>query len=89
MRITVTLDDDLYRILKSQSRKLMLPFKQVINDCLRKQLLGGPSSKGAAKPFGVKPIRSGFRPGIDPMHLNRLLDELDIEDFIRESRADR
>ena len=36
----------------------------------------------AKPPFRVKPNRSGFAEGVDPLHLNRLLDELAIDDFL-------
>ena len=37
----------------------------------------------AAKPkFRVKPNKSGFVEGVDPLHLNRLLDDLSIEDYL-------
>ena len=37
---------------------------------------------GAKPPFRVKPNHSGFTKEIDPLHLNRLLDELETEDFL-------
>ena len=41
------------------------------------------SSKADAKPpFRVKPNNSGFVEGVDHLHLNRLIDELAVEDFI-------
>lgn len=33
-------------------------------------------------PFRVKPNKSGFVEGVDPLHLNRLLDNLAIEDYL-------
>ena len=34
------------------------------------------------KEFTVKPNNSGFVEGVDHLHLNRLIDELAVEDFI-------
>ena len=36
----------------------------------------------AKPPFRVKPNKSGFVEGVDPLDLNRLLDDLAIEDFL-------
>lgn len=36
----------------------------------------------AKPPFRVKPNKSGFVEGVDPLHLNRLLDNLAIEDYL-------
>ncbi len=36
----------------------------------------------AKPPFRVKPNKSGFVEGVDPLHLNRLLDDVAIEDFL-------
>ena len=37
---------------------------------------------GPKPPFRVKPNPSGFVEGIDHKHLNRLLDDLDVEEFL-------
>ena len=42
----------------------------------------------AAKPqFRVKPNKSGFVEGVDPLHLNRLLDELEVENYLAGNEA--
>ena len=38
-------------------------------------------TSGFKPPFRVRPNNSGFVEGIDPLHLNRLLDDLDVEEF--------
>lgn len=38
-----------------------------------------PDSK---PPFRVRPNDSGFVEGIDPVRLNQLLDDLDVEEFL-------
>lgn len=95
MRITVTLDDDLMAALKERARLLDQPFKQVVNDLLRRGLAlaareAEAEEKGKAKErpvFRVKPNHSGFRPGIDPLKLNQLNAELEDEEFLRTYRA--
>ena len=88
MRTTLTLDDDLADALKERARLLDKPFKQVVNDTLRRGL--SPSAVPEDRPvFVVKPNHSGLRPGIDPLKLNQLYDQLETEDFLREQRRDR
>ena len=82
MRITVTLDYDLAAALKQQAKLLDVPFKQVVNETLRRGL--SPAAADAPRRFRVVPLRSGFVPGIDPMKLNQLNDQLEVEDFIEE-----
>lgn len=76
MRTTLTLDDDVADKLKLLSKKRKLPFRRVLNDVLR-QGLSGKSAAEASKAFEVRTFRSAFRPGVDPMKLNQLLDELE------------
>ena len=84
MRTTLTLDDDLADYLKMQSRLQGRPFKQVVNDALRRGI--APASQRSELPtFRVIPNRSALVTGVDPVRLNQLNDELDVEDFTRES----
>ncbi|HZF09157.1 MAG TPA: hypothetical protein VFE33_10235 [Thermoanaerobaculia bacterium] len=45
----------------------------------------GERFKEVSRPskFRVTPKACGFRPGVDVLHLNRLNDELEMEDFQR------
>ncbi len=84
MRTTLTLDDDVADSLKLQSRLLGKPFKQVVNDVLRRGM--APGSQGSELPtFRVVPNRSGLVPGVDPLRINQLNDALEVEDFTAES----
>lgn len=58
MRTTLTLDDDVATLLKKEARKSGEPFKQVVNDTLRRGLTAG--RQPARKPFKVKPINLGL-----------------------------
>ena len=80
MRTTLTLDDDLARSLKEQARLLDKPFKQVVNDTLRRGM--SPAVGETRAPYRVKPIHGGFAPGVDPEKLNQLNDELEVEHFL-------
>ena len=84
MRTTLTLDDDLADVLKQRAKLLDVPFKQVVNETLRRGL--APEAAEDRLVFRVRPFRSGFRPGIDPLKLNQLNDQLEVEDFLEEQR---
>ena len=94
MRTTLTLDDDVAAALKERARRLARPFKQVVNDALRRGLAASgedhedPPASGVERPvFRVKPNHSGFKPGIDPLKLKQLNDELELEELLRKLRA--
>lgn len=81
MRTTLTLDDDIADTLREQARLLDRPFKQVVNDALRR----GTSPAAAERPaprFRVTPIHSRFLPGVDPLKLNQLVDQIDTDEFV-------
>ena len=84
MRTTLTLDDDLADALKQQAKLLDVPFKQVVNDTLRRGL--APEAPEDRPVFRVRPFRGGFLPGVDPLKLNQLNDQLEVEDFLEEHR---
>lgn len=81
MRTTLTLEDDLARELKKRARRSGISFKQVVNDAVRKGLSSGDKPGPELPPFVVQPHASEFRAGVDPLKLNQLLDELEIQDF--------
>ena len=81
MRTTLTLDDDIAAALKEQARLLDKPFRQVVNDALRRGM--APTPRTDRPPFRVKPHHSGFAPGIDALRLNQLNDELETDAFLQ------
>ena len=86
MRTTLTIDDDIADFLREQSRLHEKSFKQVVNETLRR----GMSQDSELKPrkrFKVRTFKGGFAPGIDPLRLNQLNDELEVEDYLRESAS--
>ena len=87
MRTTLTLDDDVADALKERARLLEQPFKQVVNEILRKGL--GPERATPSEPFRVQPLNCGLQPGVDPLRLNQLNDELEAEAFLqKEARVE-
>jgi predicted DNA-binding ribbon-helix-helix protein len=78
MRTTLTLDDDLAEKLKQLSEKRRLPFRQVLNEMLRRGLMG---QTGQKRPVALKidTFSSALRPGVDPLKLNQLIDDLEAD----------
>ena len=81
----MTLDDDLAESLRARARLLNLPFKQVVNDALRRGM-SPAARKTVPTPYRVVPNRSGLISGVDPMKLNQVNDQLEAEDFSRRQR---
>lgn len=81
MRTTVTLDPDVDRLLKDTVRKSGKSFKEVLNRAVR-MALTTPTTAQTGKPFRVRARHLGLRPGIDAGALNRLADELEVEEFV-------
>jgi hypothetical protein len=80
MRTTLTLDDDVAAKLKAEARKSGRPFRQVVNDSLRRGLLVKRDAQ-AAGPFKIEPRDlGGLRPGISLDCIARLLDEVEGPD---------
>jgi hypothetical protein len=85
MRTTLTLDPDVVRLIEDEVHRHRKPFKQVVNDALRRGLSpGGPAIRD--KPYRVAPHRSKLRPGLDPGALNRLADEIEDEVLLAKRR---
>jgi hypothetical protein len=80
MRTTVTLDPDVERLLKDAVRRSGSSFKEILNRAIREGLAGS-SRTGADKPFTVQARDMGLRTGIDAGALNRLVDELEVEEL--------
>lgn len=81
MRTTLTLDDDLAKELKSRARRSGRSFKEVVNEALRRALRSGEKPASRPPRFVVEARACGFRRGVDPLKLNQLSDELEIEEF--------
>ncbi len=83
MRTTLTIDNDIADSLKEQARLQDRPFKQVVNDALRRGLSQAVEEERPV--FRVKPLPGGFLPGIDPLKIKDLLDELLVQDFLEKN----
>jgi hypothetical protein len=76
MRTTLSLDADVAAKLRDLAYRRKRPFKEVVNEVLRRGLAAQAPGSEASRPFRVEIFRSAFRPGIDPLKLNQLNDEL-------------
>lgn len=82
MRTTLTLDDDLAAELNRTARLSGRSFKEVVNAVIRQGLSAGAQPSAAEyRPFVVQPQSCGLLPSIDPLRLNQLLDQLEVEQF--------
>jgi hypothetical protein len=83
MRTTLTLDEDVARLVEDAIHRERRPMKQVINDALRSALTQRP---GRQEPYHLTPHASAVRPGFDPAGFNRLADELEDEAVLGQAR---
>jgi len=82
MRTTVTLDADVERLLKNEAHARGKSFKVALNEAVRQAFRTRPARPGRHKPFIVKARPMGLRPGIDPVRLSELADEMEIDAFL-------
>jgi len=81
MRTTLTLDDDVAAKLRELAHRRKLTFREVVNAVLRRGLAAQEPRGERSRPFRVETFSSAFRPGIDPLRLNQLNDELEARRF--------
>jgi hypothetical protein len=81
MRTTLTLDEDLAKRLKELARQGGRSFKEVTNEAIRRGLSAGASQVESVTRFRVEPKACGFKPGVDPLKLNQIYDDLEIEEL--------
>jgi hypothetical protein len=76
VRTTLTLDEDVYRKLESETRSTGRSFREVVNEHLRRSLAAG-QKRTQRQPFRVEARTLDLRPGIDVSNIEQLLDQLD------------
>jgi hypothetical protein len=81
MRTTLTLDDDLARRLKAVARREDRSFKDVVNATLLRGLVAQERASDEP-PYSVETFSSRLRPGVDPLKLNQLVDELEAREAL-------
>ncbi len=89
MRTTVTLEQDVADKLKEYARRRRTSFKVALNTVLRRGLAAQEAAPSPRRRFAVEPHSSRLQPGVDPGKLNQVVDQIEAEDFVQETRADR
>lgn len=79
MRTTLTLDDDLAQQLKELARVSDRSFKEITNEAIRRGLSVGDPPADRPERFRVEAKACGFKSGVDPLKLNQVYDDLEIE----------
>ena len=74
MRTTLTLDDDIAAAIRDTAGALNRSSEHVVNETLRRGMT--IAARGDSAPFKLTPNRSGFSPGIDPLKLSQLSEDL-------------
>jgi hypothetical protein len=77
MRTTLSLDDDVARLLEKESRRSGASFKEVVNRYLRMGLTAGHQEARARKPFKVVARKLGLPHGLSYDNVAQLLEELE------------
>ena len=80
MRITLTIDDDLAEQIQELRQSHGHSLKRVVNDLLREGLQRR-KRRPQRETYRTKSYELSLRPGIDPVKLNRLVDELEDEEW--------
>jgi hypothetical protein len=76
VRTTLTLDPDVASLIEEEVHRVRLPFKQVVNDAIRRGLAPA-SARPTQGRYRVRPHQATVRPGVDAARLNALVDEMD------------
>ena len=82
MRTTLTIDPDVERLLRHETRRTDKSLKTVVNDVLRLGL-GLRGKPPRLSRYKVNPHAFAFKPGIDGDRLNQLVDELEADELAR------
>jgi len=83
MRTTVTIEPDTEALLKEEVRRTGLSFKVVLNEAVRRSLKRGVPREVVLEPLFKEPFPSE----LSGLSMNRLADDLDDEETLRELGA--
>lgn len=84
MRTTLSLDPDVARLIEDEVHRLRKPFKEVVNEALRRGL--APGRRSARQTYRVSVHTAKLRAGFDKTGFNKLADELEDEAVLRKPR---
>jgi len=86
VRTTLTLEPDVEKLLAEETQRSRKPFKQVVNEALRRGLTRRDAK---ARKLVLKVHDGRLRPGYDPASFNALSDELEDAGVVSKLRAPR
>lgn len=79
-RTTLTLDQDVFDLVRREAAEKRRRFGEVLNERLRMSFAQKAPGRKHSSSFAVKPFPAGgFAPGIDEGKLNQLLDTLEAQ----------
>ena len=84
MRTTLTLDPDVARLLEEERHRRRAPFKQIVNEAIRRGLTQGRHGRGPR--YSAPVFHAELLPGVDPAGFNRLSDEIATDEVVRTLR---
>jgi hypothetical protein len=77
MRTTLTLDDDVAAKLRAEARRAGRPFRDIVNDALRRGLAARTGQPGR-EPFKIEPRDLGnVRPGLSLDNVADLIEQVE------------
>ena len=88
MRTTLTIEPDVAVEIEKRRRLPGNSLKQVVNGLLRKGLRAEAETP-PPEPYRSETFDLHFCPGVDPMKLNQLVDELEVDAFLQGEPVDR
>jgi hypothetical protein len=78
MRTTLTLDDDVAAKLKAESRRAGRPFREVVNETLRRGLASRCATAAQRQPFSVSARDLGnLKPGLSLDNVAEVLEQVE------------
>lgn len=83
MRTTLTLDEDVARLVEEEQHRTRASMKEVVNAALRAALAPKPVR---SEPYRVVPHHASLAPGLDLAGFNKLADELEDEAIVESLR---
>ena len=88
MRTTLTIEPDIAIEIEKRRQAPGASMKRVINGLLRKGLRAEAETPPPS-PYRSETFDLHFRAGIDPLKLNQLVDELEVDAFVEKEAAHR
>jgi hypothetical protein len=78
MRTTLTLDDDVAAKLKSESQRAGLPFREIVNETLRRGLESRRATAAQRRAFKIMPRDLGnLKPGLSLDNIAELIEHVE------------